>query len=1033
MSKYYSSTNYSGYSGLPKKNPKRFHWSLALKIICWTLGILIIVFVGFCWGINLYFTPERITKLIEEKGSEYLDAKITVGRADYTIFSTFPWLNFEIDSLSVVSKSLNELTPEERSKLPDDTEILAVVAKISGGVDVRKFMKGELFLRNLEISQPDLNLISVNDSVANYNIFPDMKIGKKMPRISLDKFNVVPPILVSYTSLPLSSQVKTEIDSLYIEHIDGLLYKFALKGQLEGNYKELALKGSTPFAIHSVAGVSYPELYVSLEDLSLKLENIDATIKTRLDVDTQKIRIEGLDANIKSDDVFKTIESLPDYIAGQIPLPKNLSGFLPCDIDLQLKSNWELPIDSLDDLSLADVPSFALNFVTNDANINYITPSGKKLKAEDIYVDAFLDYDRERKEETTLEIREFRVKGEGLRLDGDVSVADLLGETQIFNARMDYDYKMYGDLKGRVDLNGEAVGLGKEGVKNLDVKGNLATNSLKLPPEILNTAIDVANLKSSFSVYLPVYPTSNYHDSEIKLDLQAGKISVNPDASTDLNINRLAIKIDLTDTVPDGSEPGGNMILSIDNLAARSKTADFRGEGLHLAALGHLNSTPIATSPQFSLTSSADEKIIAERSPHTPFYLESQGGGMVGTIRSLLSLKGNVSLSKGDFTTPSYLYPVSITGMSLNTDLSNVEFSVGRAKIGDTGFSMAGIIEGIGNYFSSFSPVLLKANADISFTNVDINQLSWGYYGSLLKNGNDSALKMPGELILTASDSTAVLIPRNLVVNISLRSESAEYTGYRFSPLSAQILLKDGVADLRQLTIGTPYCTAIVDWKYSTRDLSDIFMDLKADVRNFSLEPFYGVFPQIITKAKELKDFTGRFDVNVDGSFGMFPDMFMNSPSLNMKFNVGGHDLQFSRHGKIERIIHLLMIKGDEPIRLSNLEISGGYHDNILQINPFDIRFDDYEIGVGGITNINGEMFYHIALEKSPFHVPFGVSIKGEMKHPEFRLGGTRIDDEKGEKISSDLSKNIDVNIMAWLKHGWEIFVKTAAKYEYEK
>lgn len=1004
-----------------------------MKIFFWVLGVLVALFAGACLGLYLYFTPERIVKIIEEKSSEFLDAELYVKKIDYTLFSSFPWLNFEIDSVSLVSKSLNELTPEEKSNLPQNAEDLAYISNIKGRVDIRKLLKGDIVINNLEISQPDLNLIAVNDSVANYYIFPKIKMPRKMPQFSLEKFNVVPPILICYESIPLSAKVNAEIDTLYIEHLDGLRYDFGLEGVVSGGYKDLELKASTPIAVHTIAGVYYPDFYLSLEDLNLKVENVEAKIKTQLEADTKNIKIEEFQANIKSDDLFRTIESLPEQIAEKIPMPKNLEGYLPFDLDIELQSKWQIEIDSLKSITLKEAPAFLAKISTSDANVSFTPPNSKRINAENVCLDALFNYNPELPEETSLEICDLRLKGEGLSLIGEAFFSNLLGDSQNLNGQFNYDYQMFGDLHGRIEFDGVADKLGKNGFRDINVKGDLATNSLKVPQSIVNMPLVVSNLNSDFDISLPCYPISNYHDTEIYLDIKAGNVKATPDSTSNLTFNNLLVKIDLTDTIPGGAEPDGNIILTLDNLTANSGNTNFEGKGLRLSAFGNLNPSPEPTPKSFSLPSSQNEEIIAERSPHTSFYLQSQGGGMFETLRNLISLKGNLSMSQCLLTIPSYLYPVSILGLDINTDLNRMDFTLSRCRIGDSGFSLTGTLNGVGDFMSSYNPVLLSADADISFGNVDINQLSWGYYGAQLKNGNDSALKMPEKLVLTVSDSTAVLIPRNIQANLRLRSESAEYMGYRFTPLSTDIILKDGVAELQQLTIGTPYCTAIVDWTYSTRDLSDIFMDIKADVRNFNLESFYNVFPQVTAKAKEIKDFTGLFDVSADGNFRMFPDMFMNSPSLNLKYTVDGRDLRFSRHGKIEHITHLLMIRGDEPIRLSNLQISGGYHDNIFQINPFNISFEDYEIGIAGITNIDGEMFYHISLDKSPFHVPFGISLKGGFKHPQLRLGGTHIDDEEGEKVAEEIDDNLDVNIMAWLKHGWEIFVKTAAKYEYEK
>ena len=183
----------------------------------------------------------------------------------------------------------------------------------------------------------------------------------------------------------------------------------------------------------------------------------------------------------------------------------------------------------------------------------------------------------------------------------------------------------------------------------------------------------------------------------------------------------------------------------------------------------------------------------------------------------------------------------------------------------------------------------------------------------------------------------------------------------------------------------------------------------------------------------EVKNLSGWISATADGKFNMFPSMFMDFPSTRARFDVQGHDLNFAREGRIEKITHLLQIKGEEPIGITGVDISGGIRDNLLLLKPFDIRFGGYEVGVAGVNNMQGQMYYHVALKKSPFHLPFAVNFVGYYKHPSIRLGGTEIKDGREREIASDLNCDVNINIMQQLKHGWQLFVETAAKYDLRK
>ena len=52
---------------------KAFPWKKAVKIVCWCVVGLIVAGILAIWGLTIYFSPERIARLIEKESSEYID------------------------------------------------------------------------------------------------------------------------------------------------------------------------------------------------------------------------------------------------------------------------------------------------------------------------------------------------------------------------------------------------------------------------------------------------------------------------------------------------------------------------------------------------------------------------------------------------------------------------------------------------------------------------------------------------------------------------------------------------------------------------------------------------------------------------------------------------------------------------------------------------------------------------------------------------------------------------------------------------
>ena len=1038
MSKYYDNSYSSGSLGKPRRNPL----ITVLKAACWVVGILAVCCGVALWIISAYLSPSRITRLIEEESSEYLSARISIGRLNYKIFSTYPWLFFEVDSLSVISKSLDTLSPDQLALLPQNSDSLASVATIKGKVNIHDLIRKKIRLKDIEVTRPEVNIVIYNDSITNFNIARKTPEIKSVPNIDISEIKMEAPLLFSFFSLPSQTSADLDVESFYLLQNPDKSYGIGFEGKVAGKYQEWELPQPIPLSFRTDLLPRLPELALQINRLSIGFANLLADLRGDMLLTTKKIDLKNTDLKFKIEDIFKLIGALPENVREKIILPDGLEGKLPVQFDFNLASPYSISLVTPEPA----IPAFYARLLVDDAELELQPPGMKRVSANDILVDLECKYNPLDSTGNSLELNRLRLMGEGMdisgralaffmnpsdiKLDGEFKFDSNLMETLSY-LMPGLAKKLKGHLNGEVKLEGFAKNFGKEGLKNLRLEGKVGSRNLRLNYSPANVAL--ANFRSDFKAVVPSYPLSNYDGTKLQLILTADSISA-VENGLRVAITDLLVDFDAMDTVSGNPAPNGDLLVKIKKIEAGSGATSFNADKIDLNVNGKLLSGSSSSSSYNTVaaTHPGEDALIASRSPHTPLVVEYAGGGIISSIMGMVSIDAEMRMERGDFITPDYLYPVTIQGLDLSSNLNRVNFFASNLKIADTGCSITGEFEGLKPFLTSYSATPLQASADIAFTNVDINQLSWGYYGAQLKKGQpyDSVFYVAPMTPFTASDSVCVAIPRNIDATIRLRSNAAEYMQYKFSPLSTDIIVRNGAATLSRLSIGTPYCNAVVDWTYSTSNLNDIYMDLKAKVENFSFSPFYKVFPQLIDKAAELQNFTGVINADIDCRFGMFPDMFMNSESLTADFKVTGSDLQFARHGKIERITHLMLIEGDHPIQIQNLNITGSLHDNLLQVNPFTVAFDDYRLKFAGVNNLSGKMYYHIALEKSPFHLPFGVSIFGNMKKPEVRLGGTHIDDYRSEMVASREGNHLNANIMAYLHHGWLLFVQEAAKYK---
>ena len=133
----------------------------ALKIFGITLGSVVgIILLVIGLAIWVVFTPERLTPIVREVASEYVQCEHEIGKVELTFFSTFPRFGLSIDSVAVIH-------PMEGA--PSDTVVYIPHAVLS--VDVLAFLnEGMLSIPTLRMPDLQANIYVAADGSANYDV-----------------------------------------------------------------------------------------------------------------------------------------------------------------------------------------------------------------------------------------------------------------------------------------------------------------------------------------------------------------------------------------------------------------------------------------------------------------------------------------------------------------------------------------------------------------------------------------------------------------------------------------------------------------------------------------------------------------------------------------------------------------------------------------------------------------------------------------------------------------------------------------------
>ena len=247
----------------------RGHWIITLlKVVGWTFLSLIILCVIAVGCLNWYFSPSRITELINKEASAQLDAQVKVSGLHYTLFRSWPWLKIEIDSVSVVSHSLRGY----EKKLPEDiarnASFLASTEKISAKINVKALLHKKIIVKEVFVDRPDVNIVIVNDSIANFNILPPMKkkLDFDIKEINLGEIKIGSPVNIDFFSLLADADVNVKMDAFNFMPEDKNQWQVDVSMEACGRIGELSLPAPLPLDMKGQIGVDFDPVKVSLSD-----------------------------------------------------------------------------------------------------------------------------------------------------------------------------------------------------------------------------------------------------------------------------------------------------------------------------------------------------------------------------------------------------------------------------------------------------------------------------------------------------------------------------------------------------------------------------------------------------------------------------------------------------------------------------------------------------------------------------------------------------------------------------------------------
>ncbi|MBS7411229.1 MAG: hypothetical protein KIG59_09765, partial [Muribaculaceae bacterium] len=388
-------------------------------------------------------------------------------------------------------------------------------------------------------------------------------------------------------------------------------------------------------------------------------------------------------------------------------------------------------------------------------------------------------------------------------------------------------------------------------------------------------------------------------------------------------------------------------------------------------------------------------------------------------LRKLLrnwDFQGKLTAKRGSLFTPYFPLRNRLRNVDMDFNLDTFAIRSMKYSAGHSDMSIAGEIRNIRRTLLGSKKYPLTIDFDINSDTLDVNQLiATMYKGQAFSDDtiarstfniagiDDDEEKMQSSIDDATTDTTqhrAILIPKNIAVELKVRNKYARYADLDVTNLRSDLLVNNGVLNLRNLS-GRAYDGQLdLDLVYASANKNEIGAGMYLKLTDIQVGKFLKLMPGLDSIMPMLKGVDGVIDARLLASTRIDSLMNVIIPSTNAALNIKGKNLVVLDSETFRKIAKMLMFKNKQRNLIDSLAVEVAAYDSRIDVYPFMLTMDRYRLGMSGYNDFDMNYNYHVSILKSPLPFKFGINISGNADDMKIRLGKAKIKENEVARTS---------------------------------
>ncbi len=311
-----------------------------------------------------------------------------------------------------------------------------------------------------------------------------------------------------------------------------------------------------------------------------------------------------------------------------------------------------------------------------------------------------------------------------------------------------------------------------------------------------------------------------------------------------------------------------------------------------------------------------------------------------------LPTSGTASIANFTYST-SDMPPLAISQASMSFDPRKVNLQRLIGTIGRSDFDVSGALL---NYFGYvMGNDVIKGQMKFTSNNLDLNEFMTEDESTDSEEDTESFGVIP--------------VPNNIDFVLTSSIKSVKMMDLNITNAAGDIIVRNGIADLKNLSFNMLGGTFVVNGSYDTRDLDHPKYDMALKIQNVSMQDAAQASSLVRTYAPIAGLVNGKFSSDFSVGGELQQDMMPNMATVSGGGLVKIAQAALKNSKLISGVTSVTKLQDTDEVTLKDVLMSATIQNGKLSVKPFDVKFGSYKTTVAGSTNLDGTIDYTLKMD----------------------------------------------------------------------